>query len=120
MPSKSPSILRAILIPSVSATASSGAASATGELVKVTSEALTTAAGAVYTLTLTNPRITSNSTVLGTVKYGTATAGSPAITRITPANGSVVVLVQNVHASSALDGTIVLDLLVLNPKDTVA
>lgn len=119
MPSKTPIVLRAIEMPSVSATAASNAASATGELVEVTSEALTTAAGATYTLTLTNPRVASSSTVFATVKYGTATAGTPVVTRITPANGSVVVIVQNIHASSALDGTIIIDFLVLNPKNTL-
>lgn len=89
------------------ATATAGAATLNADSGKITSEALTTAAGAVYTLTLTNSHVAAADIVNAKVCYGTCTTGSPAITRITEASGSVVILVQNVHASAAFNGTIV-------------
>lgn len=90
------------------ATATAGAATLANRFGKVTSEALTTAAGATYTLTVTNTAMSAEDIVMASVAYGTATAGSPVVTRVTPADGSVVIIVQNVHASAALDGTIVI------------
>ena len=107
--------LRAIKIPTSTGSATSGAASVEGELVSITSEAITTAAGATYTLTITNSRVSASSTCLASVRFGTSTTGVPVITRITPASGSVVVVLQNIHASAAFNGTLKLDLLVLNP-----
>lgn len=96
------------------ATAAAGAATLNRSLNVITSEALTTAAGANYTLTLTNNRIAADSYVSGSVKLGTATQGLPVIATITPAAGSVVVVVQNADGADALDGTIVLTLEVMN------
>lgn len=96
------------------ATATTGAATLSKTAGAVTSEALTTAAGATYTLTLTNTKIAAASQVFASVKYGTATAGMPAVTMVTPAAGSVDIIVQNVHASAALDGTIVISFMVLD------
>ena len=79
----------------------------------VTTEALTTVAGAVYTLTLTNSDIAATDIVLAVVALGTATTGMPTITTITPGAGSVVIKVQNIHASAALNGTLVISFLVL-------
>lgn len=95
------------------ATATAGAATLDKDAGVITSEALTTAAGAVYTLTLTNSSIAAADQVFASVQYGTATAGSPCVTRVTPGAGSVVILVQNVHASAALDGTIKIAFMVL-------
>jgi len=88
------------------ATAASGAATLNGNKGTVTSEALTTAAGSNYTLTLTNSKVKTTSNVLCTVDNGTNTTVGLAINRVTPAAGSVVILVRNTHASAALDGTI--------------
>lgn len=90
------------------ATATAGAATLAKVAGKITSETLSTAAGATYTLTLTNTKIEATDLVFASVAYGTASAGTPAITRVTPAAGSVVIVVQNVHASAALNGTIVI------------
>lgn len=90
------------------ASATTGAATLNKNSGQITSESLTTAAGAVYTLTLTDSNILATDLVLASVQYGTSTTGSPAITRVTPAAGSVVILVQNVHASAALNGTIII------------
>lgn len=94
------------------ASATAGAATLNKDAGVITSEALITAAGAVYTLTLTNSSIAAADQVFASVCYGTATAGMPAITTVTPAAGSVVIKVQNVHASAALDGTIKIAFLV--------
>lgn len=73
----------------------------------ITSEVgLTTAAGAQYTLTLTNSTIAAADQVFASVKYGTSTTGTPSIKTITEAAGSVVIVVQNDHASAALNGSI--------------
>ncbi|MES2224992.1 MAG: hypothetical protein V4478_03320 [Patescibacteria group bacterium] len=76
---------------------------------QITSESLTTAAAAVYTLTLTNNLIKADSLVMASVKYGGSTTGTPAVAMVTPADGSVVIKIQNIHASAAFNGTIVVD-----------
>lgn len=80
----------------------------------ITSEALTTAAGADYTLTITDDAIAASDIVLASVQNGTNTTVEPAITRVTPAAGSVVVIVRNLHASVALNGTIKVSFLVIH------
>lgn len=88
------------------ATATAGAATLNSAAGVVTSEALTTAAGADYTLTITDNEIAAGDVVLASVQNGTNTTVEPAITRVTPAAGSVVVIVRNLHATVALNGTI--------------
>lgn len=88
------------------AAATAGAATLNKASGTITSEALVTAAGGTYTLTLTDSAITATDLIFASVSYGTATTGSPAVTRIQPGAGSVVILIQNVHASAALNGTI--------------
>lgn len=90
------------------ATAVAGAATLNNRFGKITTAALTTAAAAEYTLTLTNSAISAEDIVMVSVAYGTATAGNPVVTRITPAAGSVVIIVQNIHATVALNGTLVI------------
>lgn len=88
------------------ATAASGAATLTKMAGVVTSEALTTAAGADYTLTLTNLDIAAADQVFASVSLGSATTGTPAVATVTPGIGQVVIVVQNIHATAALNGTI--------------
>lgn len=95
------------------ATATTGAATLNKNAGVVTSEALSTAAGAAYTLTLTNSAIAAADQVFASVAYGTASAGAPVVTRVQPGAGSVVIVVQNVHASAALNGTIKVSFAVL-------
>lgn len=89
------------------ATAAAGAATLNAFSGKVTSESITTAAAASYTLTITNSKIKATDIVFASVAYGTSTTGEPAINRITPANGSVVIIVRNEAAAAALNGSIV-------------
>lgn len=95
------------------ATAVSNAATLNKMAGKITTEALTTAAAATYTLTLTNNEIAAADQVYVSVAYGTATAGAPVVQLVTPAAGSVVIILKNVHASSALDGTLKISFLVV-------
>lgn len=88
------------------AAATSGAATLNKNAGVITSEALTTAAGAIYTLTLTDSTIAAADQVMASVQLGTATTGMPVVTTVTPGVGSVVIVVQNIHASAALNGTI--------------
>lgn len=80
---------------------------------KITSASLTTAAGGVYTLTLTNSAISAASIVLASV--ATAGTGTPAITKVVPGSNSVVIQVQNVDASVAFNNTLVISFAVLQP-----
>lgn len=88
------------------ATATAGAATLNKGSGIVTSEALTTAAGATYTLTITNSTIVASDLVFASVQLGTATTGTPVVTTATAGNGTLTVVVQNIHASAALNGTI--------------
>lgn len=94
------------------ATASSGAATANGQAFKITSEALSTAAGSAYTLTVTNASVAAGDVVLASVALGTATTGQPVVETVTPAAGSVVIVVRNRDGSAAFNGTIVVSGLV--------
>jgi hypothetical protein len=88
------------------ATATAGAATLSAQRGTITSESLTTAAGAIYTLTVTNTKVAATDIVLGAVMNGTNTQGELCLERITPGSGSFVVIIRNRHASQALNGTI--------------
>lgn len=88
------------------ATATAGAATLNKGSGIVTSEALSTAAGATYTLTITNGTIVASDLVFASVQLGTATTGMPTVTTATAGNGTITIVVQNIHASAALNGTI--------------
>lgn len=87
------------------ATATSGAATLNQPSGVVTSEALSTAATAVYTLTLTNNQILATDIIQATCANGTNTGGAPVVSTANAANGSIVFKVVNAGAS-ALNGTI--------------
>jgi hypothetical protein len=89
------------------ATATAGAATLDQPAGVITSEALTTAQDASYTLTITNSEIAATDVVLASLANGTNTQGTPVIGRVTPADGSVVIVVHNKHATAqALNGTL--------------
>lgn len=96
------------------ATAVAGAATLNAQVGVITSEALTTAAGADYTLTLTNTRVDAGCVPFFTVVNGTNSAGgpcwahSPVITE-----DQVVVKVRNTHGANALNGTIKINFLLI-------
>lgn len=88
------------------ATATAGAATLAKYGGVITTEALTTAAAAVYTLTITNTKAAAGQIVMASVTDGTNTQGAPVVVRVTPSASSLVIKVKNVHASEALNGTL--------------
>jgi hypothetical protein len=81
----------------------------------ITSESLTTAAGATYTLTLGCDEADSNSIVHVNIYNGTNNAGDPSLGLVKPSdNGSVTITVVNRHASNAFNGTIKFMVVVFN------
>jgi hypothetical protein len=88
------------------ATAVAGAATLNKMAGVITSEALTTIAGADYVLTLTNLDAGAADQVMASVQPGTSTTGTPCIATVDPAAGSLKITVQNIHASAAFNGTI--------------
>lgn len=94
------------------ASAVAGAATLSKASGTITSEALTTAAGSDYVLTLTNTLVSATSKVFVSVDNGTNTTEGIAVNRVTPGAGSVVIRVRNTHAASALNGTIKINFLV--------
>lgn len=98
------------------ATAAAGAATLNRGVGVITSESLTTAQNAIYTLTLTNSEVAAGDIVMATVSNGTNTQGTPMIGRVQPADGSVVIQVINKHATSqAFNGTVKVAFEVIKP-----
>lgn len=96
------------------ATSTAGAATINTQTGLITTEALVTAAGATYTMTLTNALINASSIVNVMVGKGTATTGMPVVAFVTPAAGSCVIILQNIHATVALNGTLKMGFTVMN------
>lgn len=97
------------------ASATAGAATLARYAGVITSESITTAAQANYTLTLTNSLIAAADQVYVSVNNGTNTQGTPVVSTVAPAAGSVVITIKNDHATLAFNGTIkVMFLLVKN------
>lgn len=95
------------------ASATAGAATLNKQSGTITSEALTTAAAASYTLTLTNSVITAASRVFVSADNGTNTQGELTVQRVTPSSGQVVIVVKNTHATQAYNGTIKINFFVM-------
>jgi len=96
------------------ATATAGAATLSKQAGVITTAALTTAAGAAYTLTLTNTLVAATSLMFASVQNGTNSQGVPRVGLITPGAGSATIQVYNDHASLALNGTLKISFLLLN------
>lgn len=79
---------------------------------KITTEALTTAAGAAETLTITNTLVAATDIIILTRNGGTSDEGTPEVT-VTPGSGSFVITLENRHASAAFDGTFIFGFLVI-------
>ncbi len=81
----------------------------------ITSEALSTGQGSPYTLTLTNNMIAAADIVTATVQQGTGTTGNPFIKTVTPAAGSVVIVVGNSTETSpgSFNGTLKIGFVVI-------
>lgn len=95
-------------------TSSSAAVTINDYMGKVTSEALTTAQNAFFTLTITNSKVLAADMVFASVYDGTNTQGTPMIGKVTPGAGTIEIEVINKHASAeAFNGTIVVSFLVV-------
>lgn len=89
------------------ATAADGAATLNNRFGTITTEALTTAQNAFYTLTVTNPSVKATDLAFASVANGTNTQGTPMIEKVTPGAGTLTIRVCNKHATSeALNGTL--------------
>jgi len=95
-------------------TAVAGAVTVAGNAGKITTEALTTAGLAAYTLTITNTNITAADIPWISFALGSSTAGTPVLGRVTPGAGTIVVVIQNVHATVALNGTLVISYMLVH------
>ena len=79
---------------------------------KITTEALTTAAGAAETLTITNTLVAATDIILVTRNGGTSDEGTPEFT-VNPGSGSFTIVLENRHAGAAFDGTFIFGFLVI-------
>jgi hypothetical protein len=96
------------------AVATAGAATLSSLAGRITTEALTTAAGDTpYTLVITNDKARAGDLVLPTVENGTNNAGVPLTGRATAGSGTVTILIYNKHASAAFNGTLVVGFRIL-------
>ena len=71
----------------------------------ITSASQTTAAGSTYTVTLTNSTVTTTSNVQVAVYSKTNTTPGLVVKSVTPAAGSVVIVILN-NGTAALNGTL--------------
>jgi len=72
----------------------------------VTTVPLTTAANANYDITINNINIRATDMVLASVAKGTDTVGPLTISKVIPANGSVLIGVKNNDGATPLNGTV--------------
>lgn len=99
------------------AVATSGAATLNADTGIVTSEALTTAQNAAYTLTITNNKVAAGDLVFATVFNGTNSQGVPTVARAQAAAGQIVILVTNQAATAvAFNGTIRVGFMVVKAR----
>jgi hypothetical protein len=93
---------------------SGGAATFNTDAALITTASLTTAAGVTASFTLSSPSIVAGSLVMASVGNGSNSAGTPNLASVTVTNGQAVVVIQNIHASAAFNGTLQLSVLVFN------
>jgi hypothetical protein len=89
------------------------------DLAVITTPSLATAAGATYTLTVQSAQVKLTTVVLVGVGNGTNSAGTPTVatttvaaTQVSP--GTISVVIQNIHAANAFNGTLQVFLALLN------
>lgn len=89
-------------------TCSSNAVTMTTKVGVITTEAKTTAAAGVVTITVTNALIKTTSAMLVTLSNGSNTQGVPVLNTVTLSDSTAVIKFSNEHASQAFNGTFVL------------
>lgn len=97
----------------VTGTSVAGAITINGQLGTITTASLTTAAGADFTLTITNPRFDAGGQLFVTVGNGSNTTVPCYAHSVSMAEDSAVIKVRNAHASAALNGTLTIAFLAL-------
>lgn len=89
------------------ATSAAGAVTLADLIGIVTTEGLTTAQNALYTLTITNSRVAAADHVMVTIGNGTNTGGTPTLHTVTVTANTITIIVSNQHASAvAFNGTL--------------
>lgn len=88
------------------ATGTSNASTLANKCGIITTESATTAAAATFTETITDTVVAATDICLASVT--TTGTGTPVITKVTPAAGSLVVIVGNVHASAAFNAVLLI------------
>jgi len=96
-------------------TSAAGAITINSQTGLITTESLSTASQGIYTLTVTNNRIASTSSLDVDVLSGTATSGTPVLGSITVTAGQAVITVQNI-GNAAFNGSLQFPFWVMNPK----
>jgi hypothetical protein len=91
--------------------ANSGKVTLDGAKGVITTEALATAAGGIYTLEFTNPQIEPLSLLMLTVSNGTNTGGAAALHSVVVDDQEATITIQNIGAV-AFNGTLVIQFLV--------
>ncbi len=91
----------------VSAVESANAVTASGNAGFITTSALTTAAGAAYSITWTNTHITATSVIHLSIQGGTNTVQNIQFT-CTPGAGAATLVINNIGPTNALNGTIII------------
>lgn len=72
----------------------------------ITTGVLSTAAGNLTTMIITNSKIAAADQVFASISNGNNTTGTPAITTVAPGAGNVTIGIKNIHASAALNGSV--------------
>lgn len=96
------------------ATLSSHAATITKYAAQITTEALTTAAGASQAFTITKTGVAATDLIFVQYSGGTNTNESIVFKAVATSN-TITVTVYNVHASAALNGTLIFNVWVVRP-----
>jgi hypothetical protein len=92
-------------------TSAAGAITLNAKAGVITTESLTTAGLADYTLTVTNSFAKATSFII--VWLGaTSSAGTPYFEKVAPADGSFVVTVRNQHATVAFNNTLTVNFII--------
>lgn len=86
-------------------TASSNAVTINAGSGIITTEALSTAAGATQAITLTNDRLAVGDVIFAMVDKG-ASAGQPVVANVVVTANTAVFTIQNIHASAALNAAV--------------
>lgn len=95
-------------VPMGTGTCSSNAVTINTPVGKITTESLSTAAGAVQAITLTNSSVAAADVVIATVIGGSSSTGIAGISKSVAGSGSCVITLTNTALVAALNGTVII------------